>query len=181
MSTLAEIEALTRAYRERRDILAGHLEALDYHVQELKRKAMPGIRQAQREASDARARLAAAIEASPHLFQRPRTLVIAGIRVGVEKGKGKIVWDDPQAVVRKIERLLPDQADALIKTTKAPIRKALAALDVGTLKRLGVRVEESGDQVVIRPTDGDIEKLVQALIDEAERQAERAAPEEAAP
>ena len=37
------------------------------------------------------------------------------------------------------------------------------------LKRIGVTVEETGDQIVIKPTDSEVDKLVNALLADAER------------
>ena len=50
-----------------------------------------------------------------------------------------------------------------------PIRKALSELTVTELKRLGVTVEEADDQVVIKPTDSEVDKLVGKLLEDAER------------
>jgi hypothetical protein len=61
------------------------------------------------------------------------------------------------------------QDDLLIKITKKPIAKALADLDVSDLKRIGCRVEATGDIVVIASTDSEVDKLVKALLaDEVE-------------
>ena len=100
-----------------------------------------------------------------------------GVKVGFEKGKGRIEWDDDDTVVRLIEKHFPEQADILIKTKKKPAKKALAQLSVAELKKLGVTVEETGDQVVIKSTDSEIDKLVTALLkgDEIDEEAEEAA------
>ena len=38
--------------------------------------------------------LRALIEESPELFEKPRSVVLHGIKLGYQKGKGGIVWDD---------------------------------------------------------------------------------------
>ena len=43
--------------------------------------------------------------------------------------------------------------------------------DAMTLKRLGVTVSGTGDEVVIRPTDGDVERIVNALLSGVEEAA----------
>lgn len=102
------------------------------------------------------------------MFDTPRTVVFYGIKVGLQKGKGAIEWDDDAQVVKLIEKHFPEQADVLIKTTKKPVKKALAQLTVAELKKLGIVVEETGDQVVIKSTDSEIDKLVNALLKEDE-------------
>lgn len=169
MSPMEKTEHLTLAFRRQHDTLAERVTALEDEVEKLKRRRMPGIRSAVQAAAQARADLAAHIERHPELFEKPRTVVVAGIRVGLMKGKGQIVWDSPQSVCRMIRKHFPDQADTLIKITEAPVKKALANLTTAELKKLGARVEETGDAVVIKPVDGDIDKLVGALLAEAEQ------------
>jgi hypothetical protein len=71
-------------------------------------------------------------------------------------------------VVTLIEKSFPKaQADLLIKTTKKPIKKALEDLDVGALKRIGCRVVETGDEIVIKPADSEVDKIVTALLADA--------------
>lgn len=169
MATLADIEQHTRRYADARDLLASRVQALQDDIEAAKRRKLSGIKKAVAAAAEARDKLQSAIEASPELFQKPRTLVIAGVRVGYTKGAGKLSFDDPARVGALIRRHYPDQAEALIKVTETPIRKALGNLSVAELKRIGVTVEETGDQVVIKPTDSEVDKLVGALLADAER------------
>jgi len=169
MATMDEIERRTREYAEARELLAARVQAMQEEIETIKRRRLRGIKRAVAVAAEAHDRLRAAIEASPELFRRPRTLVIAGVRVGFTKGSGRLVFDDPGRVVALIRRHFPEQADALIRVKEEPVRKALAQLSVAELKRVGVRVEDTGDQVVIKPTDSDVDKLVNALLADAER------------
>jgi hypothetical protein len=175
MTTLAEIEQHTKAFADARDVLSARVQDLEAELESIKRRRLRGIKHAVRAAQEARDRLHAAIEAAPELFVKPRTLVISGIRVGIQKGKGQIVFDDPEQVVRLIRKHLPEQADALVAVKETPVKKALSNLSVAELKRIGVTVEETGDQVVIKPTDSEVDKLVAALLKEAERYEEVAA------
>ena len=102
-------------------------------------------------------RLSAAIEAAPHLFTKPKTLTIEGIRVGYVKGKGKIEWDNPATVCQLIRRHLPDQADALIITKESPSKPALAALTTCQIRKIGCRLEDTGDTILIKPQDSAID------------------------
>lgn len=169
MTTLADIERHTRHYAKARDLLASRVQALQDEIAAAKRHKLSGIKKAVAAAAEARDKLHAAIEDSPELFERPRTLVIVGIRVGYAKGSGKLSFDHAGKVVQRIRRHFPEQAEVLIKTTETPIRKALGGLSVAELKRIGVTVEEAGDQVVIKPTDSEVDKLVNVLLADAER------------
>ena len=168
MATLKEIEALTLKYSNARGKLACDVRALQGMIDEAKRSFMPAIKRHVAAAKDAEALLHTAIEGSPALFVKPRTVTIMGIKVGFQKGKGKISFDDADKVVALIEKHLPELAEALIVETKKPIKDALLNLSVDELKKIGCRVTGTGDQVLIKDTTSDVDKLVAALLEEDE-------------
>ena len=165
---MTEIERLTSLYAAAYQDLSEEAGALVEKIEQIKRQHLAEIKKAVARSAERKAALKAAIEAALELFERPRTVVIAGIKVGWQKGKGKLVLDDPDAVVERIDRLLPEQAETLISTYRVPNKTGLVALDAGALKRLGCRIEGTGDEVVIRPVDGEVEKVVEALLKGAE-------------
>jgi len=175
MTTIDDIQRLARDYAQRRNTLAERAQQLNEEVERIKRQHLARVRSAARSAADAKKRLEANVAANPHLFERPRTLVMSGIRVGFVKGKGQLIIEDPARVVELIRKRLPEQAAALIAVRETPVKKALANLSVTELKRIGVTLQEAGDQVVVKPTDGEIDKLVAALLKDADRLAEDAA------
>lgn len=170
MATLGEIEKLTRDYADARSNLATTIGDLEDKINALRRQYLPGIKVQVGIAKERKDLVKGAIEESTALFVKPRTFIICGIRVGMEKAKGKIEWEDDQAVVKLIRRHFPEQAEILIKTTEKPLKKGLGQLSVHDLKKLGITVEETGDIAVIRPTDSDVEKLVEALLKDEEEQ-----------
>lgn len=166
--TLARIETLTINYSIARATLAEAVTELNDEIEQLKRKRLSRIKTLLGMAADHHAKLSAAVQTSAHLFDKPKTQTFAGIKVGFRKGTGGIDWDDADKVVALIEKHFPKaQAELLIKTTKKPIAKALADLDVADLKRIGCRVEATGDVVFIKPTDSAVDKIVNALLKEA--------------
>lgn len=158
------IEDLTRRFGRARGELGERIGALEAELLAVKQRHLRGIRASLHKATDLRDGLTAEIEAHPELFAKPRTITIDGIRVGLAKGKGKIVWDDQDKVIALIERHFPSSADTLIKTSRAPIRAALANLTVAELKKIGCRVVESADEVVIKPQDSELDKLINRLL-----------------
>ena len=167
MPTMIEIEQHTKAFADRRAALADIVAELNGGIEALKRKHLPVIKRRVAAAAEAHAALTEAIGESAELFVKPKTVVMHGIKVGYAKGKGKIDFEDGDQVVRLIRKHCADMADVLIVTTEKPSKDALQQLDVATLKRLGCTVDESGDQVVIRPTDSNVDKLVKALLKDA--------------
>lgn len=171
MPSLTEIEVLTKRYADAHTVLCDHVAALNAELEAIKRARLRCLKIAVNAAAEHKAALSAAIQDSPDLFVKPRTVVCHGVRVGYQKGKGVLNWDDPDTVVDRIERLFKDQADVLITTTKVPNKTALLALTAGELKRLGCTVTGDGDAVVIRPTDSEVDRIVAALLKDAEAEA----------
>ena len=168
MATMNQIEKLTKDFSEARRALAERVQTLEDEITALKRKYLPGIRKAVEIASERQSSLSAAIEDSPELFLKPRTWLFHGIKIGYQKGKGELQWEDTEQVIKLIKKHFPEQAEILIKTKEEPARNALAKLSVHDLKRIGVTVIETGDQVIIKSTDSEIDKLVNALLKEDE-------------
>lgn len=166
--TIAEIEALARGFAMARANLADRVAVLEAETARTRRRLMPGIRSAASVAARGYDALYAAIDDSRDLFARPRSVVVDGIRLGLQKGKGRLEWDDDAVVCRLIRRHLSDRAELLIQTIERPSRAALARLPAAELKRLGVIVTDAGDQVLIKPADSAIDKLVAALLADAE-------------
>lgn len=161
------IEQHTRAFARLRDSLQERISELDAELAAVRRRRLRGIRSALARAQDAQGRLEALIKANPDSFVKPRTITIEGIKVGLAKGKGQISWDNEEQVIKLIDRHFPDLVDTLVKVTRKPVKTAIANLTTAELKKLGCRVEESGDQVVIKPQDSELDKLVNRLLDES--------------
>lgn len=164
--TLSTIETLTKDYAAARAVVAERVNALDAEVREIHRRKVPGIKTASAAAKDAQAKLVEAIKSAPELFMSPRTLTLNGIKVGYQKGKGKLDWEDDERVVALIRKYIPEHADVLITTTYTPSKDALRNLDVRTLVRLGVTSEDAGDNIVVRASDSDVDKLVAKILKE---------------
>lgn len=166
--TLLAIDTAAKHFAGDRANLARLVRDLDAQIQALKNAALPDLKHAVAAAAKSHGELSNLIDNGRHIFDNPRTIVLHGIKVGLRKGSGGIAWDDPDKVVALIERHLPrTQAELLIKTTKKPIAKALADLDLADLKRIGCRVEATGDTIVIKPADTDVDQLVDALLRDA--------------
>jgi uncharacterized small protein (DUF1192 family) len=175
MATLMEIERLCKDYSLARSALKERVEALNDEIERLKRQRLPQIRKAVEAASERQRALKIAVEESPEVFQKPKTQVFHGIEVGFRKGKGQLVWEDEEQVIKLIHKYYPDEYEVYLKVTERPIKTALAQLSVNELKKLGVTVVETGDEVIIKATDTEIDKLVNALLRDEIKEAKEAA------
>jgi|SRR6185369_8166172 len=168
MASLAEIEVATKAYADKRGLLILKVELLNTEIEELKRKHLEEIKTLAGETANAKSALEAVIDSSRNLFVKPRSIVISGISVGLRKGKGGLDYEDEATVIRLIRKHLPAaQHDLLIKTVEKIIKKALGELDVTTLKKIGVTVQGTGDEILIKATDSDVDKIISAILSES--------------
>ena len=166
MPTLQEIEKLAEAFanalQEADDV---RLEIED-QVARIKRVNIAKLRRRAGKAKEAHDALLNALRESPALFDRQKTRVFHGIKVGYRKQPGALTWQDDEKVIAKIRQLFADQTDVLIKTTEKPVRDALAQLPADSLKRLGITVADTGDVPVIKSVIGDLEKLIDTWVGE---------------
>jgi len=173
--TLLEIESLTKAYYMTRKILSDRMQELQEELDQVKKRHLPGIKKAVATAASWQSRLKNAIDEVPELFTKPRTVVLYGIKVGFQKGKGEIVIEDPAHTIKLLKKAMPEEAwGNYIKITESLIKTTLAQLPASELRRLGVEVIETGDQVVIKPTDSEVDKLVEALLKDELKEVEAA-------
>lgn len=167
MTTLTDLERRAKALADARETLTAIVTELNAGIEALKRDHMTALKRAVNAAAERHEGLKALIEQNPGLFVRPRTVVMHGIKFGFVKGAGKLEYEDEARVCALIRKHLPEQAETLIATKEAPVKTALAQLSVAELKRLGITVEGTDDQVVIRPTDTAVDRLVTQLLKSA--------------
>ncbi|SBW11972.1 conserved hypothetical protein [uncultured Alphaproteobacteria bacterium] len=178
--SIERITDLCRAFAAARQDVAQEVATVQALIDAIKAKYAPEI--ATRTAAMAAVydELHAVIEAEPALFAKRKTLVLFGIKVGFVKGRGRMIWKKSEQVVAAIKRLLPEQQAVLIQTKEVPVKAALNALPAADLRRIGVTIEDAGDQVVIAPQDGDLDKMVAALLGDPATGDDAAPSEEAA-
>jgi hypothetical protein len=160
------ISTATRAYSTEREVLAERVNRLHHEIEAVKRRLLPGIKSAAAKAQDAKDSLAAIIELNPEAFDRPRSITISGIKVGLQKQKGKVTWDKADAVVKAIRRHLPERFDDLVETVEKPRKSAINNLTVAEARKLGCTVTEDTDAVLIKATGDDIDKIVAKILEE---------------
>lgn len=175
MPTINEIEQYTKDFADAREKLSTSARQLEDVIEKIKRRRLPIIKMHIKNVLAKQDILKAALEASQALFEKPKTKILHGIKVGFKKAKGKLEWADDDVVVKLIKRHFPEQVDILVKTTEKPIKDALANLPAADLKKLGITVHDTGDAVVIKSTDSEIDKFVESLLKEDETKEAEAA------
>lgn len=163
---LTDIESLTHKYADAREELGDLLRGMNEKLEQIKRATLPRLKELVGKTAEREANLRAAVEGTPDLFERPRTVIFHGVKVGYQKGKGILEIADAERTLEKIKTLLDNPAN-FIRIKETVNKEALAQLPAADLKKLGCTITETGDQVVIRAVDGEVDKIVNALLKEA--------------
>lgn len=170
-TTLSHIDHLAKQYAKARSVLSERVGELEAEAAALQRRRIDGIKTAASAAATLQEELRTAVEGAPHLFEKPKTFTLHGITVGFRKGTGKVEWDDSAKVIALIRKHLPDQAEVLINVEETPSADALKNLEAKDLARVGVRMEGTGDVVVVKSADTAINKLVAKILKEGAKAA----------
>jgi hypothetical protein len=165
--TFAQIEEAALSFSTARRKLSDFVGDLETQMAELKRKAIKPIRDNVDATAEKQSLLYNLLKEAKDLFVSPRTVVLHGIKVGYQKGKGRVEYNDAAMVVERVRKHLPKEFDDLIETKYVPNADALAKLDASTLRKLGVNIVDADDQIVLKPTDSAVDKVVNALLKDA--------------
>lgn len=164
VSPIDILDHTTSNYAAARVLLEHRVEACRREQDAVVKRHLQGIREAASLAAQAEAQLRGHIESYPELFVKPRTMTLHGVKVGFQKGKGRIEYSDEAKVIELIRKHLPDEADTLIVVTEAPLKTALLNLDAKQLAKLGCTITGTEDTVLIKDSAGEVDKIVNRLI-----------------
>lgn len=166
---LAALERDAARFRAARDTLREAATAANSDIEQVKRTHLPALRRAIAGVAEAEAELRAAVEISPaSLWTKTRTRVLHGVRLGWAKKRGKVEMDDEAATIARIRKLLPaDQAALLIRVREAVHKPAVYDLTAADLKRLGIRVADDADAVVVKDIESELDRAIEALLAQA--------------
>jgi hypothetical protein len=166
--TLGTIETKCQCYDTAADALDAMILNLESDLEAVRRKHLKGLKAQAAIVANREADLHAAIESAPGLFVKPRTFILHGVKVGLTTSNGKLVWDiDDEELVASLKRRFKDDErwkDYVIEKL-SPSEDALRTLDADTQAKLGLRIEGAGDTVVLKRTAGDVEKMMEKLIE----------------
>lgn len=133
-------------------------------TEELRKKYLARIRRVMSQVTARHADLYREIAENKDLFQKPRTQVIEGIRVGLSRGKGRLEVPNEEQTIAAIEEHLPKQAKFLIRIEKSLIVSAAKKLPPETLDLIGAEIVGKEDTVVIEEVEAQINKILSSLI-----------------
>lgn len=161
---MQEIETKAREHAKARAELTQVVALLHAEIEATKKRRMDKLRKAVASATETGDALLSLVAESAELFQKPKSAILHGIKLGFKKEKGKITIADEDQVIKLIRKHLPELADVLIVTTEKPSKEAMNKLDVAQLKKIGATVTCDSDVAFISDPSSDIDKIVNALL-----------------
>ena len=162
--TLTEIEPLCAGYDAECVKLEDMIGNLEADLEAVKQKHLAALKRQARVVASREAELHSAVETSPSLFVKPRTMVLHGTKVGFGNSIGSVVFEDEDQVLKLIEKHQSARLEELVKTSKTPRKDALRQLTEAELAKLGCRIDGAGNVVIVKRVAGDVEKLINKLI-----------------
>jgi len=171
--SLLLIESQTKKYSEAYSELTDSITKMEQEVEKARNKYMPDIKAGVAKIKAAGEKLHESIDENKDLFVKPKTQIFHNIRVGFIKGKGKKEFDNDKTVAL-IHKHYPDKEDLLIQVEEKVISKAIEQLPAADLKKIGVNIVDAQDEIVIRPVDSEIKKVIDKIISEITNEEEEA-------
>jgi len=174
MQSMNEIEVAAKRYADARTTLESLVTELNTEIDAAKKARLTAIRNAVARAAERHDALFALVDGGRSLFEKPKSRVLHGVRVGFMKKPGAIDIADEESTLSRIKKMFRDDDQMLamlIKTKETPIKAGLGELTADQLKKLGVAVANDADVAFIKPVDSAVDKLVQALLDDATEEA----------
>lgn len=171
---ITEIDQLARQYADAQTSLDGLTNELRVKVDQVVREHWPELRRLTTRAAERYEALFARVSEAAGVFEKPKTRILHGVRVGFRKSKDTVQVLDEANTCALIEKHLADQVDVLISTTRKPVIAGLAQLDDAQLRLIGCKRLPGSDEPVAALATTDLDKVVQALMKSAIEKAEAA-------
>jgi hypothetical protein len=167
--TISQIETFAARHDAECAKLERMIGDLEADLEAAKLKHLRGLKRQASVVAARQAELHSAVEQSPALFVKPRTLTLHGTKLGFTSSEGRVEWNNDEQVVQLVEKHFPKRFDELVKTGFTPKKEALRDLAADELAKLGCRIEGAGDTVLVKRVAGDVEKLINKLIEKPAR------------
>lgn len=171
--TLADIQQLTEDFADARNAMMAAGDAMNVDMEAVKQAHLATLTAAAREATRRMTAIYDAVDHNRHLFaaKGQKSKVFAGIKVGLNAGKAKVVSADgspvnAEALHQLLTELGHDDMQALVKVEYSARAAALNALAHEELDLFGLTRVEGKDSPLVKPIDEAAAKIVDALIKE---------------
>ncbi len=169
---ITTIDPLARQYADAQLALDALTNELKVEIDAAVRRRWPDLKRATARTAERYEALFAAVSEAQAAFDKPKTRILHGVRVGFRKQKGSIVVLNEENTCALIRKVLPDQEQVLIATSDRVVMAALEPFDNDMLRKIGCKRVPGKDEAVAKLADTEIDKVVAALMKGAIEKAE---------
>ncbi|RJQ21995.1 MAG: hypothetical protein C4560_02940 [Nitrospiraceae bacterium] len=162
--TLGEIERQTTEYAIAKRELDELVAEISERTEALKREFTPKLKSVMGKIARKHETLYRSIADNTDLFEKPRTQIFEGIKVGLMKGKGKLFVEDEELTIKLIKKHMPEQEEYLIHTKYELIKSAIKKLTDKEQDKINVAIIDKDDRIVIESIDTTVQKILNSLI-----------------
>lgn len=168
-TTIEELEKQTKSFADANDELTDLKREMSSEFETIRSKYIRKIKAAVEKVIKCRSELTESIDNGRELFTRPKTLTMNAVKIGLQKAKDKIEYDDELKVIALIEKIYEgDLLSDLIITTKKPSKDEIIKLPISEINKIKCRLVQGTDSVFIKTIDTEIDKFVSNLMKESE-------------
>lgn len=165
------LEGMAAEYASAVECRRALTDALRRRVLDCVLELAPSLREAAGAERDCAEALRAAVEGAPELFAKPKTRVVHGIKYGWQAGKASIEIPDEAKSIRLIREHADEaQQHLLIRTVESVHKPSVLDLEARWLRKFALIQRPGEDAVVCRPIADGVDKLMSALLADAERE-----------
>jgi hypothetical protein len=169
---ITAIDLLARQYADAQTNLDEETNTLRQKIDRAVRDAWPALRAATTRAAERYEALLAAVTDARDVFEKPKTKILHGVRVGYRKAKDTVQVLNADNTCALIHKVLPDQVDVLISKTEKPVVAGLEQLDDAQLRSVGCKRVAGRDEPIAALAETELDKVVAALMKGAIEKAE---------
>ena len=174
--TLPEIESRTGIFAVEHRALGFLINKLETELAALKARHIVNIGKQFTCTANAKLKLSFALQQNPGLFEKPRTRVFDGVKVGYQKQKGSIIMADEPTTIARMQKILGDDEAAHYLNVKVTVNKtAINDMPAETMRKLGIELTADTDAIIIKPMDSALEKSINALLADVTSELKQAA------
>jgi hypothetical protein len=172
--TMAEIEAAAYQHRVRLDAASALVADVASEMAAVRVRYHDAITEHAALLAESHAAVVRLVDGGRHLFRKPKSVVVHGLKIGLRQVGGAWDWPTPADLVRLVrERLAPSRAAALIQVTEAVQISTLTPAD---RVRLGVERGQARDVPLVGEVERDTARALLALLAASEQDTGEAQP-----
>lgn len=166
-AAFAGIEDLAEVLADNDAALAAAVTDCEAEIRAVQSRHADTIRLRADAVAAAKRELLTAIDAQRALFDRPKSRVLSGVKLGLRKGQDTLELGDESKLLARIHGLMPEKMAVLVREKVEIVKSAVKALPAADLQKLGIRYVVGADEPFAAMDKSDAEKQAEAILSAA--------------